>query len=504
VLKNIGSNWALNGLQLLVFLVLARFIVLELGLGPRGVWGALIAALGPLQLLVLGVPMATVRFVSGHVAKGELETANRVLATCTAVMVLMGVTAIGLSGAGYFGFDALLANPEWALEPAARHDARVAYALMALQVATGFVLTLPYAVFAAYQDFVVRNLVMAGGLLLRLVLTIALLRASATLTMLATVQLIVAAAEFVGAALLSRRRHRGVSLSLRGLDLSLLKPIFSFSVFAMLLNIGALLAFRLDALVIGAFMDQVAVGIYEYGNLVFEPFLNIVLAIGMVVMPMATTLEAQGRAAELVPILRKWTKVASCIVFLVGLWLIVVGPAFLAWYLEHEYHSEMGTVLQVLAVSFLAFLPVRGVALPLLMGMGRQVRPALALLVMGVMNLGLSIALVRDHGLFGVALGTAIPNILFAVYVFRVAAGSIGGSTLALAWGAFFQPLFGAGIAAGALAALDHFHPIAGFFPLLVSGLFYVALFGVIQVLYVWRRDPDFDFAARLRARFSR
>jgi peptidoglycan biosynthesis protein MviN/MurJ (putative lipid II flippase) len=36
----------------------------------------------------------------------------------------------------------------------------------------------------------------------------------------------------------------------------------------------------------------------------------------------------------------------------------------------------------------------------------------------GVLNLGLSIVLVRPFGLAGVALGTAIPNVLFAAVVF--------------------------------------------------------------------------------------
>jgi O-antigen/teichoic acid export membrane protein len=94
LLKNVGSNWTLNGLQILAFLVLARYILDALGLDLRGVWGALIALLGPLQLLVLGVPMASVRFMSGHVAKGDLAAANRVLATCFAVMLAMGAIAL--------------------------------------------------------------------------------------------------------------------------------------------------------------------------------------------------------------------------------------------------------------------------------------------------------------------------------------------------------------------------------------------------------------------------
>ena len=70
-------------------------------------------------------------------------------------------------------------------------------------------------------------------------------------------------------------------------------------------------------------------------------------------------------------------------------------------------------------VSFLIFLPIRGVALPILMGLGKPGRPAVALLVMGLLNLGLSIALIGPLGLVGVALGTAVPNVLFAGFPCR-------------------------------------------------------------------------------------
>lgn len=504
MLKNVGSNWTLSGLQIVAFLVLARYVLERLGLEQTGVWGAIVAVLGPLWLLVLGIPMGSVRFVSSHLAKRDLAGVNRVLATCLATTILMGVTALALAALLYFGFEkGLLGNEAWQLTPAELVDARTAFAVLALHVAVGFALTLPYGVYDAHQDFVVRNVIMASGLVLRLGMTLALLWVWPTLTALAAVQLVVAAAEFTAATAISRRRHAGVQLSLSGVDRALIRPILAFSGFAMVLNVGALLAFRLDAVVIGATMDQAAIAVYDYGNKVFEPFLNLVLSIGMVVMPLATRLEAQGKERELVPILRKWTKVASCVVFLVGLWLLVLGPAFLRWWVGPEYRDEMGLVLRVLLVSFLAFLPVRGVALPMLMGMGRQGRPALALLVMGALNLALSVALVGRYGLLGVAIGTAVPNVLFAAYVLDLTRRTLRAPALVLARDGFVRPLLGAGVPAALLYLFDRAHPIEGFVALLVSGLAYVAAFGVMQVVYVWRDDPDLDLWARARARLA-
>src|SRR5205814_1431989 len=81
-----------------------------------------------------------------------------------------------------------------------------------------------------------------------------------------------------------------------------------------------------------------------------------------------------------------------------------------AWWIDPRYERPAGQVLQILMVSYLVFLPVRGVALPILMGLGKPGVPTIGFLIAGLVNLGLSVALAGPLGLAGVALGTAIPN----------------------------------------------------------------------------------------------
>src|SRR5206468_3955739 len=107
-------------------------------------------------------------------------------------------------------------------------------------------------------------------------------------------------------------------------------------------------------------------------------------------------------------------KIALSLTMMAGLFLIVLGPRFIAWWIDPAYEQPAGEVLQILMVSYLVFLPVRGVALPILMGLGKPGVPTIGFLVAGLVNLGLSIALARPMGLAGVALGTAIPNVLYS------------------------------------------------------------------------------------------
>lgn len=276
------------------------------------------------------------------------------------------------------------------------------------------------------------------------------------------------------------------------------KALLSFSVFAFLLNMGALLAFRLDALVIGLHMEPEKAAIYGFGNKIFDPFIQLVLGIGMVLMPMAASRAGSSDLSEVEDAFLKWSKIAATLVFLVGGYLMVLGPAFLDTWLGDESTPESGRLLQVLMVSFFAFLPVRGVALPVLMGLGRAKGPGLGLLTMGLVNVGLSITLIGPYGLLGVALGTAIPNVLFSIVFARAACGSLGISLARYLAYAFGRPLVAALLATGLLWLVADRWPLEGYPRLIGAGLAYTAVFAAVGVAFVFRGDPRLDLDARL------
>ena len=99
--------------------------------------------------------------------------------------------------------------------------------------------------------------------------------------------------------------------------------------------------------------------------------MDFIIAIAAVVSPMATKLSTEGRRDELREIFLKWSKVALSLSIMAGLFLIVLGPRFIGWWIDPSFEEPSGQVLQILMVSSFMFLPVRGVALPILMGLGK-------------------------------------------------------------------------------------------------------------------------------------
>ena len=312
---------------------------------------------------------------------------------------------------------------------------------------------------------------------------------------LACVQVGVALLEFLVAMAVSRSRHPGVRLRPRPIRWSEARGLLSFSVFAFLMNMGAMLAFRIDAVVIGMNAAPESAAIYGIGNKIFDPFINILLAIGMVLMPLAATARSRGDITPVREAFMKWSKIAATLVLLIGGFLMVLGPAFLRAWIGEGYQDESGRLMQILMASFFLFLPIRGVALPALMGLGRARGPGFGLLAMGIGNLALSLALVEPYGLTGVALGTAIPNVVFAAVLGHLACRLLEVRTLRWATYSFARPAVVAVIAVGALLAADRVFTIETLPALIGAGLLYTGTFGLLTVAYGFARDPHLDTA---------
>jgi len=493
VLRNVGSNWIVTVMTVVAVYFLTPYTIHKLGDDGYGTWILISAITGYLGLLVLGVPMASVRYFAQHVAKGDVNKLNEAIGSCTALYLLLGAIAL-VVGAGMYLFFMHTYDI-----PATLHgDARWAFGLMVLFVSVGFVGLLPNGVLAAHDDFVPRNIIRLWGVLLRLVLTLGLLALRASLTALALVQVACLVFDFGLCWLLVRRRYPATRIRLADFDWGMTRAIFAFSLYVLVLNAGARLSFETDAIVIGAFMNVGSIPHFTVANSFIIYLMEFLIAIAAVVMPTATRLQAQGKSAELREIFLKWSKIALSLTLAAGLFLIVLGPRFIAWWVDPTFEQPAGEVLQILMVSYLIFLPVRGVALPILMGLGKAGWPTIAFLVAGLLNLGLSVLLVRPLGLAGVALGTAIPNVLFAAVVCVQACRAldmpVGGYVRYVVPRAALGALPVLGLLLWFRLGLD----VRSLGGLVAAGIAMVLVFSVTWVGFVYRRDPYVDLRERL------
>src|ERR1700722_11989412 len=173
MLRNIGSNWVVTLITIVATYFLTPFTIHVLGSSGYGTWTLITAMTGYMSLLALGVPMACVRYLAQHVAEGDARKMNQAIGSCVGLYLMLGAAAVVVGVALAIAFTAVYDIPA-----ALRTDAHWAFLLMALQVGAGFVGLLPEGILFAHHDFVARNSVRIGGVILRLALTVTLLSLS--------------------------------------------------------------------------------------------------------------------------------------------------------------------------------------------------------------------------------------------------------------------------------------------------------------------------------------
>lgn len=490
MLKNVGSNWLLTLTRIGVAFVLMPFTIRMLGDDQYGAWILITSITSYLSMLALGVPMATVRFVSKYAATGDQEELNRTIGSCVGLYGLIGIASLIIGSLLFFVVRAVGNVP-----PELDGPVNAAFFLTVVFIAASFLGQLPYGIMNGHQEFVLRNKIETLGLMVRLGLTYLFLTLQASLVWLAVVQLCTFACEFSVAMVMVHRRYPQVRIRLRDFDWGMVRQIFSFSVFVLLLQLGAQLAFHTDSIVISAFLSLGAIPYFSVSSSLAIYMIQFVMAIATVVMPLAAELEAKGRFQEMQDVILKWSKITLSLTLMAGLFLIVLGPRFIAWWIEPGFEAPAGSVLRILVVANLFYLPARGVMLPFLMGIGRPGRATVAYLVASVLNLGLSITLVGPLGLNGVALGTAIPNVLFSAYVVWQGCRITGISLRHYTAYVVGRATLGALPVLAFLWWLRYGRDVHGFGQLFAAGSATVLLFSVIWLLFVYRKDRYVDLS---------
>jgi O-antigen/teichoic acid export membrane protein len=405
--------------------VLTPFVLSRLGRAEYGLWLLVGSVVAYGNLFDLGIIGAVTKYVAEYRARGELKEASRIIATALVIYTIIGALIALLVFAAAPLFPRLF--------NVAESDTQLAVNLVRL-MGLGLGLSIPsgttYAVLRGLQRFGSINLITAGGTVLVSVGMVVVLLLGGGLLEMVALSIPLSFSMQIPAVLLIRRAEPGLALSWRGASRSWARRVFTYSSSTMAIQTAGLLRNKTDEIVIGAFLPVAAVTPYglarrlsEAAQLLTEQFLDIIL-------PMASQLEAEHDLDRLRQLFLAGTRLTLVIFLPVGLLLVLLADDVLALWVGAEY-AEYAYLVWVLTAGGLFFVS-QGPGSMILQGIARHKWVAVAAILSGIANLGLSIVLVRPLGLLGVALGTLIPNILEGLFVLPYSARVLRVSAAAL------------------------------------------------------------------------
>jgi O-antigen/teichoic acid export membrane protein len=408
---NVIMNWIAMAVGMVVPFFLTPFVVRKLGPTAYGVWILSVSTVAYLNLLDLGLRSAVIRFVSKAEAQGNMAEAREAIGAALwfRLLIACGVTAISV-------VLALVFPHIFKIPPDLQRASQLTVLLCALGIAVTLLSGVFGAVLAAIHRFdvlswtsMMQTLARAGGVLL-------LLSKGHGLVSLACWEFTVVLLVGVTTCIIALKIFPVCRVRIRRPDAKTLKAIWNYSFITFIVVIAVQIIINTDNIVVGAFLSVGLVSFYSIGGSLINYSSQVVTAVSTTFGPMASNLEASGKFDELQSLLIRGTQATLALLLPVSLALLFRGKTFIGLWMGPRYSEISGTVLQILMIA--QFFSVAGsTASTIMTAIGKHKAVAKWAVIEAVINLGLSLILVKTVGLYGVAWGTSLSNaVVYATF----------------------------------------------------------------------------------------
>ena len=381
-------------------LFLMPFIVHHLGDHLYGFWTLAATFVGYFGLLDFGLSSAVSQYLGMAIGKNDSMECSAVFNAALRIQLLLGGVALFVTGV-------LVVAVRWlSHDPANAALFSKVIAILGLNVALWFPARAYGGILEAQLHFDVQaGLGMLTTLLRTLLIVLAIrngggLLALAWMTLLASLPVIALHGYVV------KRCAPWAQIDRRPTDRKRVAGFFSYSVYTFLAVIGDIFRFQVDSVVIAGFIGLVAVTHYRVASVFMKYYSDIVMAIVGIAQPVMSRLYGARDSENLEKVMFFATRISLCVSSFIGLGLVVWGKPFINRWMGLRYQD--------------AYWPLVALSFAVMLDVGQS--PSVALLYAtfkhrfytylncgeGLLNLVVSLLLVKPLGVLGVALGTLI------------------------------------------------------------------------------------------------
>ncbi|MBE0417460.1 MAG: oligosaccharide flippase family protein [Coriobacteriia bacterium] len=403
-------NTALTGLSqfaaMLSSIVFMPFLIDAFGIGTYGLFMLASSITAYAALLDLGVGSALTKMVAQYAAEDDSAAMSGAVSSalsfyCVAgLVVALGMLLVGMATGLIFNVDErgaiLLRNMLWL---------GAAFQLWYWPASTA------RYVLAGFQRY---DILAKTGLLATVfsigAIGVVLVTGRGPVLLVGLLGLATTAVSLVNIGV-ARRLAVGVPVSVSRASRSHLRAIFVFSWAVFVIQLSDVLFYQqTDRVILGVFASAAAVGLYEAAAK-FNALVTYVSGLTVsAVLPLASSMEAQGRHASLRSLFMRGTKYIAALVAPVSLILMLLAEPIVRAWLGAGFVGQ-GLVAAVLLLPHaLVCLGLMGDAI--VISKGRIAARIPYVIAQTVLNVALSAVLVVKFGVIGVAIGTAVAHLV--------------------------------------------------------------------------------------------
>ena len=486
VARNVTTRYLAIIAETAAGMVMLPFNLNHLGPSAYGLWVLLGSITIQFSILDLGYGGALVKFMAQYRAHRDARALNEIASTLFFVFAAIGLLAYGLAVIVAFNLDHV-----FRLSPEQAEIGKWILLIIAIHICLNFPFSVYGGVISGFQRYDQNNMVAIVSTTAIAVVNFIVLKAGYGLvTLVAATTAVRIIAYFV----YRRNAYRifpELSIQPGLFCRSRLKEVTGFSIYSSLIDWANKLNYQLDTVVIGAFIGSGAVAMWAPAERIISGVQRLTNQLNGVLFPTIVDSDATRQRERLQQILLQGTRLSLVMVFPITAALILLAEPLVHAWLGNKAASMAGTIpiIQILAIA-VAIRVGNATGTTVLKGAGQHRMLAFVNIATGLVNLALSIVLIRPFGLEGVAYGTLIPIAVSAIFIlFPAACRRVGLSLGEAVRHSVFPALWPAFIVGMVLAMTRHISSgtlLAVVLQASGGGLLYLALFFVIAI---GRRD---------------
>ncbi len=385
------------------------FIIHSLGDRMYGFWVFVGTFLGYYGYLDLGLSSAVTRYISRAIGAKNNDEINQILNSSIIVFSIIGIFVLLISAA------IILICPYFIHSVSEISLFRKIVALLAISIATGF----PIRAFSGVLDANLRYDLSTYAKLIRLlianILIYILLINSYGIFAIAFASFISGMLESFLIVLFALKTYPAISVNLSLFNHAIIKLLFSYSGKTFVAQMADLLRFRIDTLVIAGYLNVGLITYYSIGSRFVEYFSQIMINATGIMSPVFSQYDGCGEYDKMRERLLEVTQLCVISSLYIGSCIIFYSKYFIARWLGPGYESSYYVCVILCISATIALMQTTSVGL--LYGISKHHFYAIANICEGVLNLILSLILVKHYGIYGVALGTAIETVIFKLLI---------------------------------------------------------------------------------------
>ncbi len=399
-------------LSVSIMFFMMPFIIRSLGNKIYGIWILVGTFIGYYGLLDMGLSSAVERFMSRALGRRDITAANRIISTSFVMFSTGGAIVLLLSSIASALCFYLIRDPG---------DA-VLFGKMIFILGIGMAIRLPMKVFRGVLISHLRYDLATYASMLKLLAANAFifyfLKTGHGVLALAVITFLANQLEYLLELIFAKKVFPELRISRSLYQKDEVRLLLGYSVKTFIARLADILRFRVDSFVIAIFLNLSVITPYYVAVRLVDYFGRFITNSVGLMMPVFSRYESQGRYDLMRQKFLDVTRISTVLSVFVGASMIYYGNVFICRWMGPGFRSSY-TILIILCVPVMIGL-MQNPSLGLLYGISKHHFFSVANALEGVLNLILSILLVRRYGIYGVALGTAIPLMLFKLFVMPI------------------------------------------------------------------------------------